>query len=136
MILHKSFGELEIWIMKEYDVKESWVKEFSIGMHFLRGWGISDLNTPQMFNSSNFFHKSSNIRVLGLSKNGKVLLEHKCRALLIYDQKDGTFKDQEFPGIPYWFEAFFHEGTLNWIDTRLDDAQMKKNTCNFKCSIC
>lgn len=26
-------GELEIWVMKEYDVKESWIKEFRIGAH-------------------------------------------------------------------------------------------------------
>ncbi|KAL5794239.1 hypothetical protein ACOSP7_002833 [Xanthoceras sorbifolium] len=58
---------------------------------------------------------------IGLLKNGTVLLEYKCRSLVTYDQKDGTFNDLAFPGMPYWFETVVHEGSLNWIDTLFND---------------
>ena len=103
--------------MKEYDVKESWIKEFNIAIHVPRGLEHADWNSAEPFRDSKFYHKSSFVHVLGLLKNRKVLLEYKCRALVTYDQKDGTFKDLTFLGMPYWFEAVVHEGSLHWIDT-------------------
>ncbi|KAI9177307.1 hypothetical protein LWI28_024138 [Acer negundo] len=116
-VLHQNYGQLEIWVMKEYDVKESWIKEFNIAIHVPRGLKHADRNSAEPFRDSKFYRKSSFVRVLGLLKNGEVLLEYKCRALVTYDQKDGTFKDLTFPEMPYWFEAVIHEGSLNWIDS-------------------
>ncbi|KAK0593993.1 hypothetical protein LWI29_000527 [Acer saccharum] len=109
--------QLEIWVMKEYDVKESWIKEFNIAIHVPRRLEHADRNSAKPFRDSKFYRKRSFVRVLGLLKNGEVLLEYKCRALVTYDKKDGTFKDLTILRMPYWFEAVVHEGSLNWIDT-------------------
>ncbi|KAL5865338.1 hypothetical protein ACOSQ3_002852 [Xanthoceras sorbifolium] len=121
-VIHQNYGQLEIWVMKEYDMKESWIKEYSVATHVPRGLEQADWNLAQPFRNSKFYVKSLFVRVLGLLKNGTVLLQYKCRALVTYDQKDGTFKDLTILGMPYWFEAVVHEGTLNWIDTLLDDT--------------
>ncbi|KAK0588867.1 hypothetical protein LWI29_006421 [Acer saccharum] len=101
----------------EYDVKESWIKEFNIAIHVPRRLEHADRNSAKPFRDSKFYRKRSFVRVLGLLKNGEVLLEYKCRALVTYDKKDGTFKDLTILRMPYWFEAVVHEGSLNWIDT-------------------
>lgn len=38
--VHCNYGKLEIWVMKEYNVKGYWIKEFSIGNHLSRGLGL------------------------------------------------------------------------------------------------
>ena len=112
-----SYSEFEIWIMKEYDVKESWIKEFNIGNHVPRSLEEMDWNSAaQTFRDSKLYRKSSFVRILCLLKNGDILLSYKGRALVTYDRKDGTFKDLTFPGLPSWFEAVVHEGSLQWID--------------------
>ncbi|KAL5798030.1 hypothetical protein ACOSQ2_002850 [Xanthoceras sorbifolium] len=121
-VIHQNYGQLEIWVMKEYDMKESWIKEYSVATHVPRGLEQADWNLAQPFRNAKFYVKSLFVRVLGLLKNGTVLLQYKCRALVTYDQKDGTFKELTILGMPYWFEAVVHEGTLNWIDTLLDDT--------------
>ncbi|KAK2648618.1 hypothetical protein Ddye_016107 [Dipteronia dyeriana] len=113
------YSNFEIWIMKEYDVKESWIKDFNIGNHVPRSLEEADSNSAKPFCNSKLDQNSSTDRVVGLLKNGKLLLEYKCRALVTYDPKDGTFKDLTFPGMPYWFEVVVHEGSLNWIDPLL-----------------
>ncbi|KAL5861794.1 hypothetical protein ACOSQ4_003090 [Xanthoceras sorbifolium] len=120
-VIHQNYGQLEIWVMKEYNVKESWIKEYNVATHVSRGLEQADWKSAQPFRNSKFFRKSSFVRVLGLLKNGTVLLEYKCRSLVTYDQKDGTFNDLAFPGMPYWFETVVHEGSLNWIDTLFND---------------
>ncbi|KAK4847186.1 hypothetical protein QYF36_026713 [Acer negundo] len=115
----KGYSNFEIWVMKEYDVKESWIKDFNIGNHVPRSLEEADWNSAKPFCNSKLDQNSSTNRVVGLLKNGKVLLEYNCRALVTYDPKDGTFKDLIFPGMPYWFEVVIHEGSLNWIDTLL-----------------
>jgi F-box interacting protein len=108
-----SYSEFEIWIMKEYDVKESWIKEFNIGKHLPRSLDEED---------GWFYLNIYKSRVVGLLKNSKVLLEYECRALVTYDPKDGTFEHLTFPGMPSWFKVIVHEGSLNWIDTLLNDT--------------
>ncbi|KAK2648624.1 hypothetical protein Ddye_016113 [Dipteronia dyeriana] len=105
-VLHLHYGRLEIWVMKEYDLKESWIKEFSVAIHVPRGLEHADRNS-EPFRDSKFYRKSSFVRVLGLLKNGEVLLEFKCRALVTYDHKDGTFNDLTSPGMPYWLEVLY-----------------------------
>ncbi|KAK2648615.1 hypothetical protein Ddye_016104 [Dipteronia dyeriana] len=112
----------EIWIMREYGVKESWIKEFNIGNHVPRTLVEVDSNSAQPFKDSKLYRKSSFVRALGLLKTGEVLLEYKCRALVTYNKKDGAFKHLTFPGLPNWFEGVLLEGSLNWIDTLVNDT--------------
>ncbi|KAK0595301.1 hypothetical protein LWI29_005422 [Acer saccharum] len=115
--IYDTYGQFEIWIMKEYNVKESWIKEFNIGNHVPRSLEEMDWNSAaQPFRDSKLYRKSSFVRILCLLKNGDILLSYKGRALVTYDRKDGTFKDLTFPGLPSWFEAVVHEGSLQWID--------------------
>ncbi|KAH7544132.1 hypothetical protein ACOSP7_030798 [Xanthoceras sorbifolium] len=115
-VVYGSPGQYEIWVMKEYDVKESWIKEFSIGNHVPRSLEEADWNSAEVFRDSKLYRKSPFVRVIGLLRTGEVLLKYKCRALVTYNKEDGTFKDLTFPGLPNWFEAVVHEGSLKWID--------------------
>ncbi|XP_022728105.1 F-box protein At3g07870-like [Durio zibethinus] len=111
--------QLEIWVMTEYSVKESWVKEFSIGTHvpqILQQNGCGSFNHPRLFLSKKC------IRVLCLLRSGKILLEYKNKALVLYDPHCGTFKDLQlkFQGIQKCFKVVVHVASLNWIDSFLN----------------
>ncbi|CAK7349724.1 unnamed protein product [Dovyalis caffra] len=114
---YREDGLFEIWIMKEYGVKESWIKEFSIGTHPPRGL---EEDVDCSFNISKFYSKRSFVRVLCRLKNGEILLEYKCRALVSYDPRSGTFRDITVQGMPNWFQAVLHIGNHNLIDTLIN----------------
>ncbi|KAI9177192.1 hypothetical protein LWI28_012144 [Acer negundo] len=57
-VLHQNYGQLEIWVMKEYDVKESWIKEFNIAIHVPRGLKHADRNSAEPFRDSKFYRKA------------------------------------------------------------------------------
>lgn len=109
-----SHGELEIWVMKEYNVKESWIKEFRMGAYLpellqqklqrpFRIWG-------------NTFNRLA-VRVLCILKNGEILVEYKVGRLALYDPGSGRYKDLTFKGMPNMFQTVAHIGSLNWIQS-------------------
>ncbi|PON46503.1 F-box domain containing protein [Parasponia andersonii] len=110
-----SYGKMEIWVMKEYGVKESWVKEFVIGSYTPKA--IKQEVNKYSINVSKFFVKGRTVRVLCVLKSGEILLEYKSRALALYDPESGKFKDLAFQGVPKWFQTIVHVGSLNQIDT-------------------
>lgn len=93
--------------MKDYDAKESWIKQFSIGIHVPSGL---EQDLSQSFRDSKLYRNISFVHVFYLLKNGDILLVYKCRALVSYDPRDGTSKDLLLPGMPIWFEGSVHEG--------------------------
>ncbi|XP_041003950.1 F-box protein At3g07870-like [Juglans microcarpa x Juglans regia] len=116
-------GTLEIWVMREYDVEESWIKKLNIRAHMPKG--LEEDLTSQIFNNSRirrhggiWGHMSawSWPRVLCLLKTGEILMEYESRVLVSYDPKSGEFKDLMFQGIPKWYRTIVHAGCLNWID--------------------
>lgn len=112
-----NYGRLEIWVMKEYNVKESWVKEYNIGAHMPK----SPTQSPDR--PFKIWKNSSNgkvVRALCLLRNGEVLLEYKSRVLVSYDSKHGKFKEISLQGMPDWFQTVVHAGSLNWIDSIVD----------------
>ncbi|KAF9669603.1 hypothetical protein SADUNF_Sadunf14G0124600 [Salix dunnii] len=112
-----NYRRLEIWVMKEYNVKESWVKEYNIGPYLPKGLKQKPVRPPKIWKND------SNGRVVGalcVLKNGEILLEYKNRALFSYDPENGKFKDVELKGAPNWFQTVVHVGSLNWIDTPSD----------------
>ena len=112
--VHRSNGKLEVWVMKEYDVKESWIKEFNIGAHLPKGLK-QDVNRPHRIWRN--APKGRGVRILCLLKNGEILLEYKGRVLVSYNPERGKFKDLTLKGLPNWFQTFVHVGSLSWIDS-------------------
>ncbi|KAJ0052563.1 hypothetical protein Pint_01897 [Pistacia integerrima] len=112
--VRRNYGQLEIWVTKDYDVKESRTKEFSVGIHVPRGLR-HDVAISLM--ASKFYYNSTIFRVLCLMKNGNILLERKGRGLVAYNPISGTLKELLFNGMSEWFEAVVHKGNLTLIDT-------------------
>ncbi|KAF5746138.1 putative F-box and associated interaction domains-containing protein [Tripterygium wilfordii] len=113
-----SYWNFDIWIMRDYNVNESWIKEFSINGYYLPG--VLAVSDDQSFRTSSFFRRRQYIRVLCVLKNGEVLFEYKCRALVSYDPKTEEFKEFKYQGMPNWFKGVVHAGSLNWIDNTID----------------
>ncbi|OMO75813.1 hypothetical protein COLO4_25854 [Corchorus olitorius] len=99
--------QLGIWVMKEYGVKESWIKEFNIGTYLPRTFqqlrprrerrDYPRLPCPNPW-----------VRVIYSLKSGEILLEYGRRSLVLYDPQQGTFKELTFPEMPNWFKIFVH----------------------------
>ncbi|XP_021663264.2 F-box protein At3g07870 [Hevea brasiliensis] len=114
VVLNINYGSFEIWVMKEYGVRQSWTKEFNISSDLPRE--LEEEVVDPAFKISRMYRRSFT-RVICSVKNGEILLQYKCRALLSYDPRQGTFKDIKIPGMPNMFEAVAHDGNLNGIDS-------------------
>nr|XP_043623718.1 F-box protein At3g07870-like [Erigeron canadensis] len=105
------YGKLEIWVMKEYDAKESWTKLFDI-----HGAYLAKVRTHDYGIWRKAMHEKM-VRVLCVLKNGEILMEYRGGSLVKYDPKWKEFKDVVFQGMPKLFQTFAHVGSLNWIHT-------------------
>ncbi|XP_010547227.1 PREDICTED: F-box protein At3g07870 [Tarenaya hassleriana] len=116
-VVYGNYGKLDIWVMKSYGVKESWVKEYSVGAYLPKGLK-QNLDRPMWIwkNAEN----GKVVRVLCVLENGEILLEYKSRVLVSYDPNKGKFKDLVLSGLPNWFHTVVHVGTLAWFDTPID----------------
>uniref|UniRef100_A0A2N9HY55 F-box domain-containing protein n=1 Tax=Fagus sylvatica TaxID=28930 RepID=A0A2N9HY55_FAGSY len=81
---HNKKNKIDIWLMKNYDMKESWTKEFTINSGSL---------------------SLGSIRPLCLLKNGKVLFEYAKQSLFLYDTNKKTTKKINLGDFPYYFQA-------------------------------
>ncbi|GMN27844.1 hypothetical protein TIFTF001_001824 [Ficus carica] len=112
-VFYAKYGELEIWVMKDYGVKESWVKEFHIGRYVPKA--LEEELENRVYEISGIAKRGRHNynRVLCVLRNGEILIEKRSRALIIYDPKTGKFKDLMFHGMPSWFETVVHLGSLD-----------------------
>ncbi|GMI70859.1 F-Box Protein92 [Hibiscus trionum] len=109
---HGDYGErLEIWVMREYGVKESWIKEISIGAYCLP----PTLLQQEILHSHTNLRPNLFVRFLCVLKNGEILLEYKSKALIVYDPRYGTSREFTFPEMPNHFKIVVHVGSLNWL---------------------
>ncbi|GLU15683.1 hypothetical protein SLE2022_321540 [Rubroshorea leprosula] len=83
-------GHLDIWVMKQYHVKESWVKQFSYDPYFPDAWPSFLGRVPE---------------VICALKNGEILLRHGESSLVSYDPVENRFKTLEISGLPDYFQA-------------------------------
>lgn len=103
-------GVLKIWVMKEYGMKESWIKDYSIGSYLPRGLQNhehEESNDPSCKISRILKRKRCGlyVRVLGMLRNGGILLEYHNRALVRYDPNCDKAVDLMLEGLPKWFES-------------------------------
>ncbi|KAM3382840.1 hypothetical protein P3S68_008415 [Capsicum galapagoense] len=87
----KNGGGYEIWVMREYNVKESWVKEFIIGDY---------IPSP----NSIIVNLSSMLKVVCQLNDGKLLLEYRD-VMVSYDPENGIFRTLSFQGMPDSFNT-------------------------------
>ncbi|GKV15015.1 hypothetical protein SLEP1_g25816 [Rubroshorea leprosula] len=83
----------DVWVMKEYHVKESWVKQFSF-----------DPCSPGELPS--FVRRYP--KVICALKNGEILLWYNNSPftyLVSYDPVENRFKTLQMSGLPNWFQA-------------------------------
>ncbi|GKV15020.1 hypothetical protein SLEP1_g25822 [Rubroshorea leprosula] len=83
----------DIWVMKQYRVKESWVKQLSFDPSFPSKWPSFLRRYP---------------RVICALKNGEILLWYNnspFASLVSYDPVENRFKTLQMSGLPNWFEA-------------------------------
>ncbi|CAK9180401.1 unnamed protein product [Ilex paraguariensis] len=112
-----SFGRLEIWVLKEYDVKESWIKEYSFESYMPR---VVNQDLERNYGIWKNVVNTRIVRVLCLLKNGKILLEYRGGNLVSYDPKSKIFENMMFQGMPNLCQIVVHVGSLNWIDISTD----------------
>ncbi|XP_060210914.1 F-box protein At3g07870-like [Lycium barbarum] len=100
-------GGLEIWVMREYNVKESWVKEFKIGAY-----------TPTP--NSVLQYVQPFVKVVCLLKNGKLLLECKGGYMVLYDPQNGVFRTLRMimkKDLRIYFPLAIHPEMLTWCSS-------------------
>lgn len=113
-------GALEIWVMKEYGMKESWIKDYSIGSYLpkrLQNHEHQETNDPSWRISRILMRKRHGlyVRVLGMLRNGEILLEYHNRALVRYDPNRDKAVDLTFEGLPKWFESIVLASSIGRI---------------------
>ncbi|XP_059633502.1 F-box protein At3g07870-like [Cornus florida] len=88
---------IDLWIMKDYGVKESWVKSFSICFNQVM-W--NNFQTPCV------------------QGNGELLMLYKNQALFSYSPRTMTLRKLSIAGLPSWFEMVNHVGSLVSVSGR------------------
>ncbi|WCJ20832.1 F-box and associated interaction domains-containing protein [Euphorbia peplus] len=107
-------GSNEVWMMKEYNVKSSWSKEFVIGNYMPDGWRRNMV--PPARRRINGC-QGRKFRVLCGLKDGEVLIIYWSRCIVSYNPKSGEFKDVHYQELPLEFQAFAHLGSLVSINS-------------------
>ncbi|GLT51002.1 hypothetical protein SLA2020_244520 [Shorea laevis] len=82
--------QFDIWVMKQYHVEESWVKQFSFDPYFPGAWPSFLRRVP---------------KVICALKNGEILLRYDDNSLVSYDPVEKRFKTLQISGLPNYFQA-------------------------------
>ncbi|OIT24606.1 PREDICTED: F-box protein At3g07870-like [Nicotiana attenuata] len=107
-----SNGEnLEIWIMEEYNKKESWVKEYNIGASPIVGQDLS----PQSYDIWRTSLQKATVKVMCILENGDILLDCQGGILVAYSIHEKILKIISISSMPKSCQAIAHVGSLNWI---------------------
>ncbi|XP_074365352.1 F-box protein At3g07870-like [Apium graveolens] len=107
------YKDLEIWFMKEYNVKESWIGMYRIGGRIPESPSTNVQRPSEMWRNSAI---RPLVTVLCILNNGELLIEYKVGRLALYNARSGRYKDITFEGMPSIFETFVLQGSLNQID--------------------
>ncbi|KAK9089807.1 hypothetical protein Scep_028889 [Stephania cephalantha] len=96
------FGQLEVWVMKKYNMRESWSKDFAIIAYSLDGFNPVNELTEEMQNTR-VWNRTG--RVVCLLRSGEILLEFDNQKLVCYDPTKDEFKNLNFDGLPNSFAS-------------------------------
>ncbi|XP_074328293.1 F-box protein At3g07870-like [Apium graveolens] len=105
-------GTHEIWKMKDYNVKESWSREFVIGKYI-----------PKIFLTFGRFcsypgrgridgYRKHKFQVICILSNAEVLLLYENQALVSYNVETGKFKDLIIKGQRFEYLSTLHTGSI------------------------
>ncbi|CAN1145468.1 F-box protein At3g07870 [Linum perenne] len=83
-------GSTDIWVMKSYNIKESWSKELVIPSHVPRTYRL-DMAPPTTRKKNGIVGRLS--KVLYMFKDGRVLFLYRSKCLVIYDPGSAEFDD-------------------------------------------
>lgn len=100
-------AQFEVCVMKEYGVRESWIKEFVIDVKFYCGVQVEDLQQPIKF-----------------SNNGELLLISRFNFLVSYSPQKGTFREIKKLG-DWKAEAIAHVPSLISLKTAVKGKNPK-----------
>ncbi|KAK3205594.1 hypothetical protein Dsin_019640 [Dipteronia sinensis] len=116
---------IDIWVMKEYDVEESWIKKYAIGMYVPAS--LVETTRPQ------------NYEVVCILNKGKILLRYKNGAFVLYNPESEQFNDLTISGLPKSFRTIVHVESLLLIEEILgintDVLNSKVKSCVGESSI-
>ncbi|GLT41351.1 hypothetical protein SLA2020_154220 [Shorea laevis] len=87
-------GHFDMWVMKQYHVKESWVKQFSFDPYLHRGWPV---NTSSSLSRLPI--------IICALKNGEILLQYNKSSLVSYDPVENRFKTLQISRLPNQFQV-------------------------------
>ncbi|OMO76917.1 hypothetical protein COLO4_25431 [Corchorus olitorius] len=110
-----SDGSTEIWRMKEYGVKESWIKDYVIRAYMpisLNPTAASALMYARPWKKST--ESKGVVQVVCILKNGVILLQYMKGAFVLYNPVNKEFKDLVIPGLPKWFCTIAHVESLSF----------------------
>ncbi|XP_074365505.1 F-box protein At3g07870-like [Apium graveolens] len=101
--------DLEIWVMREYSVKESWVKEFKIRAY------VPQSPLRKLQRAVPIWRNSiirATLRASCLLENGEILIEYRLGKFAVYDPERERYKDITFKGMPSMPQTVVHMGSL------------------------
>ncbi|KAK1353732.1 putative F-box and associated interaction domains-containing protein [Heracleum sosnowskyi] len=101
--------DLEIWLMRDYNVKESWVKEFKIRAYVPES-PFRKLQRPVLIWRNSIIRAT--LRVLCTLENGEILIEYRLGKFAVYDPQCERYKDITFKGMQRMLQTVVHMGSL------------------------
>lgn len=117
MIVRYEDVRADLWVMRDYRMKASWAKLFSV-------------TAAEEVDGS-----IKNLRPLSYSKTGgEVLLEQDGRRLVWYDLRDKKIQNFSVDGLPNWFEAEICIESLLPVEASRRNHGKKKTLREEKCN--
>lgn len=105
-------SDFEVWVMREYGVKQSWIKEFSIDMKFYCKLQVEDLHRP-----------------IKLFSNGDLWFISSFDSLVSYSPQKGTFRELRSMG-PWKTEVTAHD--LSFISLKDVAGERSSKVLNLR----
>ncbi|KAJ4980943.1 hypothetical protein NE237_031780 [Protea cynaroides] len=104
---------VEVWLMKEYGVRDSWEKQFLIE----QPWVMRNLNS---------------LRPIRYSKTGQVIFQIDLKALVLFDPRRGRVRNLKVLGAPDYLETESFVGSLMLLNGKDGTEREKWKKKNMK----